>query len=420
MRLLLPAVDRHARARRARGLAGSLALHAAVFALIALTPLDRHSPSRDTAASSVVVAFVPPSDARVEPNDHALSEGHSAATDSAAPLRVAGFNFDVARIRARRNTLFPFLTLDLLFLQGLDEQVRSTRRRLVNPFPPRQPPTVRPPLSLTDAAVQGVIDRSWSRRERWRSFSELAVLISAHDPNEGGVPQLLQRYLDANILQPYYQSTTPDPRFWTILGLAADHADFIDFVRGFARRHPSSRTTTELLFLLDELVQGSRDALLILLDTNPPADLERTRLADRDAYELAVAVQRQYREWLAPRQLDSAGAINARYDEIRLRLLSTIIESTPGGYRAADARYLAGEIFFYQHNTPEAIRWWRAITPDAGDSYAIAYSELLQELKSPSGLSAAEINAILGGERGRWLDASRRRLRQFGHSFTTF
>ncbi len=340
--------------------------------------------------------------------------------DSAEPLRVAGFDFDVARIRERRNTLFPFLTLDLLFLQGLDEQVRSTRRRMTNPFPPREPLTVRPPLSLDEAAMQGVIDRTWSRRERWRSFSELATLITAHDPDQGRLPQLLQRYLDANILQPYYQSGTPDPRFWTVLGLAADHADFIDFVRGFARRHPSSRATTELLFLLDELVQGSRDALLILLDANPAADLERTRLADRNAYELAVAVQRQYRQWLAQRQLDSAAAISARYDELRLRLLSTIVESTPAGYRAADARYLAGEIFFYQKNTPEALRWWGAITPDAGDSYAIAYPELLQELKSPSGLSAAEINAILGGERSRWLEVSRRRLRQFGHSFTTF
>ena len=167
-------------------------------------------------------------------------------------------------------------------------------------------------------------------------------------------------------------------------------------------------------------MQGSRDALLILLDANPPADLERTRLADRDAYQLAVAVQRQYREWLAQRQLDSAAAIRSRYDELRLRLLSTIVESTPAGYRAADARYLAGEIFFHQHNTPEALRWWGAMTPDAGDSYAIAYSELLQELESPSGLSAAEIHAILGGERARWLEVSRRRLRQFGHSFTTF
>ena len=98
----------------------------------------------------------------------------------------------------------------------------------------------------------------------------------------------------------------------------------------------------------------------------------------------------------------------------------TIVQSTPGGYRAADARFLAGEIFFYQNNTAEALRWWRDITPGSGDSYATAYSELLAELHAPSGLSAAKVNAALGGERRRWLEFSRKRLRQFGYTFTSF
>lgn len=66
------------------------------------------------------------------------------------------------------------------------------------------------------------------------------------------------------------------------------------------------------------------------------------------------------------------------------------------------------------------MRWWREITPGTGDNYATAYSELLMALQSPSGLTAAEVNAILGGERGRWLDLSRKRLRQFGHTFNSF
>ena len=66
------------------------------------------------------------------------------------------------------------------------------------------------------------------------------------------------------------------------------HGDFIDFVRAFARQHPSSRTTTELLFLLDELAQGSRDVLLTLLD-------------------LARELQLHYSAWLGSQRSVSVG-----------------------------------------------------------------------------------------------------------------
>lgn len=420
MRLLLPASDCRVHARRAAGLAVSIALHGGVALLmLGLVPTARVVPTASTRTPPVVV-FVPPPPVLDQFHELVVENDSETASASDSTVNIAGFTFDVARIRARRNALFPFLTLDTLFLEGLDEQVRSASRRLINPFPAQERPTIRPPLLISSTAIQAVVDRTWSRRDRWKSFSEISALINAHDPNEGRLAEVVHAYLDQNILQPYYAIGTTDPRFWTVLGLAADHAEFIDYVRAFARRHPSSRTTTELLFLLDELAQGSRDALLILLDTEPTADLELTRRADRDAYELAVAVHRQYREWLKQRGLDSAAAINARYDELRLRVLSTIVQSTPGGYRAADARFLAGEIFFYQNDTAEALRWWRDITPGSGDSYAIAYSELLAELQAPSGLSAAKVIAVLGGERRRWLELSRKRLRQFGYTFTSF
>ena len=205
-----------------------------------------------------------------------------------------------------------------------------------------------------------------------------------------------------------------------MLDCVADHVEFIDWVRSFARQHPSSRTTTELLFLLDELAQGSRDTLLMLLATSPESDLEETRRVDRRAYDFAVSVRRPYGEWLLEHQMEGPDRIRRRYDELRLRLLSTIIETTPEGYRSADARFLAGEIHFNQNNAPEAVRVWREIRPDAGDSYVEAYSELLAEMRSPNGATAAGINRILGAEHRRWLDFSAARLRQFGYAFDTF
>jgi len=144
----------------------------------------------------------------------------------------------------------------------------------------------------------------------------------------------------------------------------------LEWTNTYARLHPSSKTTTDLLFLLDELAQGSRDALLMLIDIDPHRDLRDTRSANRGAYEPAVAIRREYHTWLQQQELKSAQDVGAQYDRIRLRLLTTIIDSTPSGYRAADARFLAGEILFNQKRVPEALSCWeRIISPPARQLY---------------------------------------------------
>ena len=60
------------------------------------------------------------------------------------------------------------------------------------------------------------------------------------------------------------------------MDIAADHADFIELIADYAVRHPSTKATTELLFLLDKLTQASFDALTTLLNTEPRRDLRWT------------------------------------------------------------------------------------------------------------------------------------------------
>lgn len=410
--------------RRVCGLAGSIALHIAVAALIAVLPAPVRGAAEPTPETwGTVTTFVVGPEALAEkPGDQVLADEGvptTSVSSEGATLRIDALRIDIEKIRARRNWLFPFLTTDLLFLEREEGSAGAASGKLVNPFARVRPGGSRPPLSIGDAELQKVVDHAWSRRERWIRFSEIARLVTAHDPDEGRVPELLHRYLDQNLLQPYYDANTRDSRFWAMLDCVADHVEFIDWVRSFARQHPSSRATTELLFLLDELAQGSRDTLLMLLSTDP-GDLEYTRRADRRAYDFAVSVRRQYGEWLREHQMEAPGQIRRRYDELRLRLLSTIMETTPDSYRAADARFLAGEIFFNQNNAPDALRMWREIRPDARDSYVEAYSELLAEMRSPNGATASEINRILGAEHRRWLDFSEVRLRQFGYTFDTF
>ena len=416
------------RIARILSLGASAVLHAAALvALALLRPSDRGAAEPaphtwGTATTFVVAPLAPTPQSGDEVLGGAEKEKPDAALDDGDrdDLLIPGFDFDIATIRAHRNWLFPFLTTDFLFLERAEQELRSANGRMVNPYASRRPNSSRPALWISDTEVQGIVDRAWSRRERWSRFSEIATLVARYDLDEGRVPALLRAYLDQNLLQPYHDTSIRDPRFWAMLSCVADHVEFVDWIRSVTRERPSSRTTTELLFLLDELAQGSRDTLLMLLATNPDPDLRYTRDKNRAAYDFAVSVRRQYAEWLAQRQLESGIAVRRRYDQVRLRILSTIVENTPQGYRAADAQFLAGEILFNQNDLAGAVQWWLAMRPHHTDSYAVSSSEILRELRSASGPKAVQIHRILGAEYRRWLDFSQARLQRFGHRFDTF
>jgi hypothetical protein len=333
-------------------------------------------------------------------------------------LRVEQFTFDIVKIRNRANSLFPFLTLDLMFLDRLPRDIRESQRRMVNPLSGGNGGSHAPPLELPDEELRASIDRSWSRRKRWQSFAEITRMLSAHHPNVGRAPELVRNYLDQNILQPYCDGTNRDPRFWAMLENAADHADFVDFVRSYARTYPSSKTTTELLFLLDELLQGSRDVMLMLLDTRPDEHLQHTRVVAPEGYTLALALKERYGRWLFERGW-SKPEVWQHYNGLRLRLLSTIIDTSPDGYRVADARFLGGQVLFEMNRLDEAVRAWGNITPVAEDAYSRAYGEILDEIESGP-VDVKAIRRILGNEYGRWRVFSIDRLRHFGHHCDTF
>jgi hypothetical protein len=158
--------------------------------------------------------------------------------------------------------------------------------------------------------------------------------------------------------------------------------------------------------------------MIMMIETRPETDLQYTASLTRDGYELARTLKQHYGKWLFERQLDKP-AVRALYDALRLRLLSTIVETTPDGYRASDARYLAGEILFNQGNLTEAQRVWRSMRPDPNDAYVRASSEVLEALAVDIP-NPRELRRVLQAEYGRWRVYSIDRLRHFGHSCDTF
>jgi hypothetical protein len=398
--------------RRSLALGISALVHAAALAVL----VPRTAP--DTARRVPATAVEQIRAAELAAPDVVLPVRPAEDTFEASPRRDDESAFDIAKIRARENALFPFLTLDLRFLDRMTRDLDAALQRMSNPLVVAGQGGAALPLELTEEAIQRVTDSAWSRRDRWKGFAEIARLLTSHHPSRGDAPQLVRQYLDQNILQPYCDGDRHDPRFWAMLENAADHADFIDFVRSYTRRYPSSKTTTELLFLLDELAQGSRDVILMVLETRPEADLIYTRTMTPDAHQLAVAIKERYGRWLFDRNMDKR-EMRRHYDELRLRVLQTIVSTTPDGYRAADAQFLAGQVLFEMNRAGDAERIWRRMTPSAGDAYYRAATDILDAFAA-SAADARAIRRILGNEYGRWRLFSIDRLRQFGHHCDTF
>lgn len=343
-------------------------------------------------------------------------------------VRVWGFEFDVRKIRERWSELFPFVTAPPSFESAPRFRLASGRMVFVDPqAPPPALPPGKPPLAMSRTAIQALMDRTWSRRDRWDGFGEIVKLANAYDANEGRLADVVRAYVEQNALQPYEDTTLPDPRRWALLALAADHRDFVDFLAGYVRDHPGTRTSTEMLFLVDALMQGSRETLQLLLETSPPRHLSWTRQESYEGYVLFGALREYYGAYLDKRGLGDREAIDRQYDELRRQLLTMLVSTTPNGYRASDAHFLMGRMRWTQGDPGGAVREWREMRVTAGDRFARPSSEILRVLEghtdpqmTPDSTSAARISAILDAERRAWVAFQFNRLRTFGHGFYTF
>jgi hypothetical protein len=411
---------------RPTGAAGAAAVHgAAVLLLLFLTTRPQLSPLAGADASPNPVVIAVPAPETPPPPVLTVSGPRLEAVEAMPPAAefttADGFTYDTSRIRQRREVLFPFLTGELPFLQDLRTASATDRQRLRNPLGagPRPRRSGQPPLELSDKERDALVDGSWSRRDRWQSLKAIAELTARHDADEGQLPIVVRGHVERNLLQPYVDSSAPDPRFWVMLGLATDHLDVIQFVGRYAQQHPSSRTTTELLFLLDELAEANRGAFELLMRTNV-ASLTGTAAASPQDAQLATQLQRGYEAWVREHGLDDVKAQEARYDGMRLSILTTIIETSPDGYGAADARFLAGRLLWDRSDIAGAVRMWRGMERDPRTTYATVRADIGRALHPDGSVDVVGVVRALGAERTRWLRESADRLERFGYTPQTF
>lgn len=419
------------RSRELVSLASSLVFH--VSALVTIDWLAARSmwpvnPSAET-QKSIAVVVVPVPDTSSVPGLNPIDRSDDGAMISphleSPNVDVPGFRINIARIRDRSMMLFPFLTPGLALERfGLHPQRGPTAATPKWQSPARvsdPPKPAAPPLAVSGAEIQSLIDEAWSRRDRWDVFHRIVALTNGFSADAGQLPEVLHKYVEGNALQPYVDTTIRDPRLWTELGIAADHVIFIAFISRYATEHPSTRASTELLFLLDKLAEGSLDALLTLVQSDPTEQLRWTRAANRGAYGLVLDLRRFYAAHLARRGLASPDRITRYYENVRLAILEAIVRSTPDAYRADDARFLIGAIHWRRGDRTEALTWWRDMTDgDPTDSYAAWRARLLQIIRAPEGVDARQVDTVLHGVHGAWLMFSIDRIRHFGYRLDTY
>jgi hypothetical protein len=359
--------------------------------------------------------------------------------DHPSPLSVGKFTFDVRKISEHAEVLFPFFIPGVALEHFTLAPRPNAQDHLGNPFlsaaDKSHAPNSKRPLLLSAAAVQSAVDKAWSRHDRWRNFQSIKTLTDTYSPDDGRLPDILQAYREQNAFQPFSDATNRDPRVWSELEIAADHVSFIAFIRQYASDHPSTKVTTELLFLLERMAEASRNMLATVLNTHPSTQLEWTRAKNHEAYDLFVNIQGYYLRRLDRRGLTSEAAITEYFDKVRLAILTGILRTTPHGYRANDAHFLIGAIYWREHKAEDALASWHEMTPPTartdveGDSNVIAYTDVLRAigLRREGAVNAvrdraltSDIARILDAERGRWMTSSYERLRKFGFAFDSY
>jgi hypothetical protein len=328
------------------------------------------------------------------------------------------FDFDLEKIISRSDSLFPFTQGALLPAQMTRQPQTENRAPSTNVFVP-QSRLAHPRLELTNDRLQELLDESWSRRNRWDAFEPIAVVASHHHPDVGDLSLLLRGYVDQNSFQPFAASWNPEGKVWALLSIAADHPDFVEYISRFIAHYPSSRSSTELLLLLDKVVQANLEALVALVKSDPLTDLDWTAAVNPRAAKALSTLHQYHQRQLGRRGLWRIDALRMKYDEVRVAVLQHLIRNTPRQYRSNDALFLLGEIYWKQGRFTDAVLSWQTMVPHSGDTHFAASSEVRQAIATGTA-HRERINAALERDKDRWLDSSFARLQRFGYRFDTF
>jgi hypothetical protein len=243
-------------------------------------------------------------------------------------------------------------------------------------------------------------------------------LAERYSGDRGDLAAVFSAYVQQNVPQPYRDWSDPDPVYWITLMLAADDGPLVEFVARYLRRYPTNRVSIELLFLLDASAESSCDVLSrVLRAGTPELPLSVTQVDNPDAFALAVSLATAYRGWI----IRQRATVPARCVDSRVDILRRIIDTSPDGYGASDARFRLGQMLWTASRRTEAVDWWGGMSEDGRNQHRQAQQALLGAIAEGAPESnPGRLTRILLDEEQRWRDTSAARLDHFGLRPTEF
>jgi hypothetical protein len=409
-----------------RGGIGSTLAHAALAALLTIPLSPPGEPAESAAGSGFAFAATTKLGADLAPHrDEDLPFRGPAAEGSSEgiPLSIdngpggARFSIDLVRIRERRSDLFPFVTWDLGFLRSRPWDAHGNSLEFHSPLTGVAPPAGEV-LRLSPQEVQSIVDRAFSRRHRWSNLEELVNLAERYRGDRGDLAAVFREYAQQNVPQPYGLWSDEDPVFWIMLMLSSDDAPLIEYVARYLRRYPTNEISTELLFLLDASAESSCDVLgKVLLAGTAELPLRATQFRSPEAFELATSLASAYRNWVRRHGSD----VSTRCLTARIAILRRIIDTSPLGYGASDARFRLGELLWRAGRRQEAVEWWAGMTADPRDQYGAVRKAIKGALDDGAYEHRPErVSSTLRDAEARWRIFAAERLDHFGLQPTEF
>lgn len=145
------------------------------------TESDRESPP-----TAIIAFVVAPEDSRF-PGLNPIPDAREdwlPPVNAAARVSKGPYTFDVSKIAERAQVLFPFLTPGLSWDHFAAEPGRIIDRSLTNPVADRgsghQSALRARAFTADDAALQRLVDQSWSRRYRGSAFARIRRLAESY------------------------------------------------------------------------------------------------------------------------------------------------------------------------------------------------------------------------------------------------
>lgn len=201
----------------------------------------------------------------------------------------------------------------------------------------------------------------WMEFPKEIMFERMKQMLGHFDSNHGDLAEFTRELYNQNLVRRIFR-LGPDNETIDFFEESLFKAEVFNYITGYVQNSPYSRTTAELLFVLERLYKYESHMLSSMFNAqmrpNPKKDIRR---------HIVDTVSQKYEAKMRGMGFEDGAGIMLAYKDRRLEIMDKIIENR---YRANDALFIKGRIHFSHAEVRKAYEAWQQISP-AGDEFFI-------------------------------------------------